>query len=139
MDDSSVSSMSISNMMKETHYTSAFKHGLEHVRIPPALLEGVEVRHVQVNGSMREAFLTLSSDRFTLYVTTTKRGVSSNSSSSLGGLFGLRRKPPVVTASSASVSTASANPSELEERSIDIGAIDRIQRGQVTHKFELAK
>ena len=140
-------------MTSETNYTSAFKNALSHVRIPLILTEGVEVRRVMVNGSMHEAYLSLSSDRFTLHLTNTKRGESggssvNSSSSSLGGSFfgGLRRKPPPMvqsggasTASFPSPSVSSTAQFDLEEQSIDIGAIARIQRGQVTHKFELAK
>ena len=141
-------------MTEETNYTSAFKKALSHVRIPSVLTEGVEVRRVMVNGSMHEAYLSLSSDRFTLHLTTTKRGESGGSSfnnsgsSGLGGsFFGglLRKQSPLVqsggasTTSLPSASVSSASQFDLEEQSIDIGAIARIQRGQVTHKFELAK
>jgi hypothetical protein len=90
-------------------------------------MEGVHVLRVKVNGSMRDSFLTLSDDRFTLYITSSK--VSTGGPS--GGLFGFRRRQAPASASVATTDT--------EERSIDVGAIDRIQRGQVTHKFELAK
>ena len=96
-------------MANETSYTSAFKKALSHVRIPLILTEGVEVRRVMVNGSMHEAYLSLSSDRFTLHLTNSKRGESggssvNSSSSSLGGTFfgGLPRKPPTTQSGGAS-------------------------------------
>ena len=115
--------------------TSEFKQALAHVRLPAAILEGVEVRRVQMNGSMRESFLTLSSDRFTLYVTSSKRGSIPNAGGGLfGGMMMRKKKNPV-----APHHNAPATNDNSEELSIDIGAIDRIQRGQATHKFELAK
>lgn len=126
--------------------SSAFKKALKHVPVPRSLMEGVHVLRVNVNGTMRESFLTLSPDKFTLYITSGKvvSGVSKSS-----GLFGLKglfvSRTQLQTDTTTGVSSASsisnnaldaANP---EERSIDIGAIDRIQRGQITHKFELAK
>jgi hypothetical protein len=96
---------------------SSFKNALKSVPVPPSLVEGVEVFYVNANGVARKSFLTLSEDKFTLYVTSTKRG---------GAGFG-------------SIFRWGWGSDETEERAIDIGAIDRIQRGQITQKFELAK
>lgn len=98
---------------------SSFKSALKHVPVPPSLVEGVEVFCVNANGVARKSFLTLSEDKFTLYVTTTKRG---GAGGGFGGIF-----------------RWGWGNDEAEERAIDIGAIDRIQRGQITQKFELAK
>ena len=125
--------------------TSEFKQALAHVRLPAAILEGVEVRRVQMNGSMRESFLTLSSDRFTLYVTSSKRGSIPNAGGGLfGGMMMMRKKKNPVAPHHHHHhhhhhNAAPATNDNSEELSIDIGAIDRIQRGQATHKFELAK
>lgn len=107
----------------------SIKQALAHVLVPPILLEGVSVLRVKVNGSMRESFLTLSKDRFTVYITSSKVATETPTAKKSSWLFGRNTKPesPSVTAA------------DVDERSIDIGAIDRIQRGQVTHKFELAK
>lgn len=101
---------------------SSFRYALVRVPVPRRLLDGVNVLRVNANGRTRPSFLTLSEDKFTLYITTTKRGPAS------GGrglsLLGLRR---------------SKSEGETHERTIDIGAIDRVQRGQGTTKFEMAK
>lgn len=101
---------------------SSFRNALVRVPVPRRLLDGVNVLRVNANGRTRPSFLTLSEDKFTLYITTTKRGPPG------GGrglsLLGLRR---------------SKSEGETHERSIDIGAIDRVQRGQGTTKFEMAK
>jgi len=82
------------------------------------------VLRVSESGIVRKAFLTLSQDKFTLYITTEKRGLISPGK---GSIFSLRR------------TKSNGDADDTRERIIDIGAIDRIQRGQVTHKFELAK
>ena len=71
-------------------------------------------------------------------------GVSKSS-----GLFGFKRlfgssiqlqmNETTGVSSALSISNNALDVTNPEERSIDIGAIDRIQRGQITHKFELAK
>jgi hypothetical protein len=124
---------------------SGFKNALSHVVVPSALEEGVSVMRVKVNGSMRQSYLTLSADRFTLYITSTKVGSSASSSgksskSSGGSIFSFRSNSSTNASSTAGGGGSTANPDiEVQEHSIDIGAIDRIQRGQTTHKFELAK
>jgi hypothetical protein len=77
---------------------------------------------VHANGKTRPSFLTLSHDKFTLYVTSEKR--RGDHSGGGGGWF--RRG-------------SSSARSDVTERAIDVGAIDRIQRGQATQQFELAK
>jgi hypothetical protein len=124
---------------------SGFKNALSHVVVPAALEEGVSVMRVKVNGSMRQSYLTLSADRFTLYITSTKvvAGSWSGKSKSSGSIFSFRSNSSSASTSarsSGSTTNQSADSaSEVQEHSIDIGAIDRIQRGQTTHKFELAK
>lgn len=103
---------------------SSFKHALSSIQVPVKLSEGVHVLRVSESGIVRKAFLTLSQDKFTLYITTEKRGLMPPGK---GSIFSLRR------------TKSNGDADDTRERIIDIGAIDRIQRGQVTHKFELAK
>lgn len=70
---------------------------------------------VFANGKTQKSFLTLSPDKFTLYLTTERK------TAAVFSLFG-RTKPTTV-----------------QERAIDIGAIDRIQRGHATKRFEMAR
>ena len=100
---------------------ASFRNALVRVPVPRRLLDGVNVLRVNANGRTRPSFLTLSEDKFTLYLTTTKRGPASARGLSV---LGLRR---------------SKSEGETHERTIDIGAIDRVQRGQATAKFEMAK
>jgi hypothetical protein len=105
-------------------HKSSFKNALSSIHVPSKLLEGINVLRVSANGTTRKSFLTLSEDKFTVYITHQKRGASPTSK---GSIFSLRRSKSV------------ADGEDAKERAIDIGSIDRIQRGQVTHKFELAK
>ncbi|MEM1010512.1 MAG: hypothetical protein AAGJ35_16075, partial [Myxococcota bacterium] len=97
---------------------ASIQKALQEVPIPPLLEEGVHVLRVNGNGSVTTSFLSLSKDRFTLYVTSGKVGTPR---------MGLFRK------------SRSSSLDQIQEKKIDIGSIDRIQRGQQTHKFELAK
>lgn len=87
--------------------------------MPLELQQGVHVLRVFANGKTQKSFLTLSEDNFTLYLTTERKSTSRASFSFLWG-----RGSMSMT---------------LQERAIDIGAIDRIQRGHATKRFELAK
>lgn len=129
---SSVSSTDSSND-KEDNSRFSFRNALGDVPVPPALLEGVQVLRVLVDGSMRKSFLTLSDDKFTLYVTSSKVKLKSKGGSTGIGSGLLRRQR------GGGAGSNSQDSEEFVERSIDVSAIDRIQRGQVTHKFELAK
>jgi len=92
-------------------------------------MDNVVVVKVSSSGKTRKAFLTLSKDKFTLYVTTSKYGKGVNGN---GGVFRpLLRK---VT----SIGSNNEDESELES-SIDIGRIERIQKGHSTLRFELAR
>ena len=124
---------------------STFKNSLRYVPVHQSLMEGVHVLRVKVNGTMRESFLTLSQDKFTLYVTSGKIvSIAPKSYVSFGWLRFLGGSPnipdpAILTSSASSTTNHSQDVTNPEERSIDIGAIDRIQRGQTTQKFELAK
>lgn len=76
---------------------------------------------------MREAFLTLSQDKFTIYISYSKL--------KNGGFRKTLVKPLLRKVSSIS----NHDDADGDQRAIDIGSIDRIQRGQNTLKFELAQ
>ena len=76
------------------------------------------------NGKTQPAYLTLSEDRFTLYIT--QKQVKNGK---------VVRKPFLVR-----VTSIGSNDDEAEfERSIDIGSFDRLQSGRKTLRFELAR
>lgn len=110
------------------HFLSA----LASVPVPPKLLKGVQIYTVAANGKTQAATLTLSSDRFTAFIDPPRKDESSSntnkrSTSSSGGgsgVFGLFKGD---------------KSSEVQHRAIDIGEMDRVQRGQSTQKFEFAK
>ena len=80
------------------------------------------------NGKTKFAFFTLSDDKFTLYVTTSQ---IKNKKGGNGVFRPILRK---VT------SIGSNNDDEYDyERAIDVGSIIRIQKGQNTLRFELAR
>jgi len=98
---------------------STFKSSLANVPVPTKLLEGVNVVKVGTSGKTKKSFLTVSADRFTVYITTSKV--------KRGKIGSLKR-------------VISGNGGDGQsERAIDIGSIDRIQHGQNTLKFEQAR
>jgi hypothetical protein len=99
---------------------TSFRNALVRVPVPRRLLDGVNVLRVNASGKTRSSFLTLSEDKFTLYITTARRGPAQRKLS----ILGLRR---------------SQSEGSTQERAIDIGAVDRVERGQATHKFVMAK
>ena len=82
---------------------SAFKNCLKSIPVPKALTEGIQCVRVYANGKTQTQYLTLSQDKFTLYVTTQPLHGDSNASSgkkTRGGGIGvfsslLRRSPSV--------------------------------------------
>lgn len=89
-----------------------FLNALAFVRVPTTLVEGVHVVQVSANGKAHPSTLQISEDKFTLKV-------SSDEAHSTGIFF--------------------RSNSMAETRAIDIGEMDRIQRGQSTQQFEKAK
>ena len=85
-----------------------FLHSLSLVQIPESLSTGIPVLQVAANGRTRSATLSVSDDKFTVSVTFPKQTT---------GFF---------------------SKATNDNRIIDIGEIDRIQRGQSTQKFEKA-
>jgi hypothetical protein len=107
-----------------------FLSALASTPVPFSLLTGVQVFTVAANGKTQPAILTLSVDRFTAYI---RRGHHSG-----GG--GGRSLPRTDSASSGSgIFAIFKDNNKMDERAIDIGEMDRIQRGQSTQKFEFAK
>jgi len=107
---------------------SAFRTCLVSVSVPPKILIGIKVTKVNSNGKTKGAFLTLSEDKFTLYITTTqiKNDKGSN------GVF-----RPIIRRV-ASIGSSHGDEHEYE-RTIDVGSIVRIQKGQHTLRFELCR
>jgi hypothetical protein len=82
------------------------------------------------SGKTKAAYLTLSNDKFTIYVTTTKF-----KSGKVGNLTSIRR-PLLRKVTSIG---SHQGDDDIEERMIDIGSLDRVQEGQNTLRFELAR
>eukprot|EP00554_Chaetoceros_debilis_P015381 CAMPEP_0194111410 /NCGR_PEP_ID=MMETSP0150-20130528/10413_1 /TAXON_ID=122233 /ORGANISM="Chaetoceros debilis, Strain MM31A-1" /LENGTH=867 /DNA_ID=CAMNT_0038800829 /DNA_START=238 /DNA_END=2838 /DNA_ORIENTATION=+ len=97
------------------------------------MLNGVSVIKVAANGKTKPAFLTVSPDKFTIYITESKF------KNGKVGIIPLRK--PLL--GGLRVTSIGSNNSEVDEmiyeRALDVGGISRIQRGQSTLKFELAK
>lgn len=89
-----------------------FLSALATIPVPSKLLRGVQVVQVDANGSTTPIYLTLSEDKFTLTISK-----EPGSAPIKRGLF--QRHAP--------------------GRAIDVGEMDRIQRGQSTQQFEKAK
>jgi hypothetical protein len=137
------------------NHQSAFKHCLKYIPVPSALQQGIQCLRVHANGKTEIQYLTLSQDKFTLYVTTQplygtnnntqlkhkgggmaswlfRRSSSADSTSTLNGTgTGEANIPPSTTP------TARKRNSAI--RAIDIGAIHRIQRGHANRRFEMLK
>ena len=132
-------------------YKSNFKRALKRVEVPPVLQQGIPVIRVYANGKTpKQQYLTLSSDKFTLYITSTpmhsrhsksgsqrRSGGSWFSNASASLLPSVLRRNSSVDSVSSSVKQAnlsdtaegSRRRANKEIRAIDIGAIHRIQRG----------
>jgi phosphatidylinositol phospholipase C delta len=105
---------------------------LTSVEVPSYLLDGVRVIKVASNGRMGDRILTLSENKFTLFVTVHKVVTDPTVGGSL-----LRATLQKV----ASIGSYDTNGDEKvdTERSIDIGSITRLYKGQMTLKFEVAR
>lgn len=129
-----------------TNSRSTFQNVLKGLRVPTSLQEGegVDVLRVFANGQTQASVLSLSEDKFTLYLTSQRKNKLSNG---LGGLFFGRSSANANGSEIAPVHRTDSHPSAYVslgghsdiERAIDIGAIDRIQRGHTTKRFELAR
>lgn len=172
-----------------------FVHSLNEMPVPPALLEGLPVLSVSKSGSLKSACLTLSEDRFTIYITSGKgmrggassplvgggpmrkkllsrmarpmsmgsrdRSRSGKSSGSFGspiaspvGSDDLHRTPSILS-DGTTVTAATTDSAAIlgltgtlieamtfepsVDQVIELGSVDRIQRGQNTLRFERAR
>ena len=107
---------------------STFRSALLNLKVPTDLRQGVECLRVFANGQTQKSYLTLSPDKFTLYLTT-ERKRPRKSASFVQFLF--NKPSPTDTAGNA----AAASGTQYTERAIDIGAIASIQRGHGTKRF----
>jgi hypothetical protein len=141
------------------NHQSAFKNCLKPIPVPSALQHGIQCVRVHASGTTQTQYLTLSQDKFTLYVTTQplygnnanthhknkgggmaswlfRRSSSADSNTANNGSGTAGDAPSAVTTPTASYSSRNRN---TEVRAIDIGAIHRIQRGHANRRFEMLK
>lgn len=128
---------------------SSLKQALSQVPVCRDLVQGVECLRVFANGHVQRSYLTLSPDRFTLYLTTERKsttGKDSRKTTSGGGLFtnlfgGSSNHHHHNSSSSSSTSnspnnnTTTTTTTQYTERAMDIGAIAKLQRGHATKQF----
>ena len=114
--NTSNSSSKVSGEEHKIHFRSA----LASIHVPRRLLAGVPIFIVAASGKTTPAVLSISVDRFTAYI----RADPSSTKS---------------TSSLLSFVSKSRNDDTLVDRAVDIGEMDRIQRGQSTQQFEFAK
>jgi len=116
-------------------YKSRFKRALKKVDVPAVLEQGISVIRVYANGEKpKKQYLTLSRDKFTIHITSKPIVNSKKGSSDEEKPLSWKRLFRKCTSqdngesedSSAEWSRKKANK---EVRTIDIGAIHRIQRG----------
>lgn len=103
---------------------SSFIHTQKSLAVPRRLLEGVDISVVSSNGKKIEpALLTLGPDKFTIYINIKRQKPS----------FFMRRASSTESAHhDANGNSIALGGKEKDKRVIDIGAIDRIQRGQAS-------
>jgi hypothetical protein len=132
-----------------------FKSALERIRVSEQFFLGINVFKVNQNGKLEPALFTLSKDRFIISVLPRKlerskleRASSSGGSTSLLRPSILRNRIKSSNSTggdsldgAGSVDTAilSAASTNVVSDTVNIGSIDRIQSGQNTLKFELAR
>jgi len=117
-------------------YKSKFKRALKRVDVPDVLQQGIPVMRVYANGEKpKKQYLTLSPDKFTLYITSTpmhSRHFQEEKKPKSWKVMSLFRTSSVESASSKSsveVAESLRKRANKEVRTIDIGEIHRIQRG----------
>jgi hypothetical protein len=152
----------------EQQHRIHFLSALATVPVPFTLLTGMPIYTVSAHGKTRPATLTFSVDRFTAYIrhdpsfanaggggstgnghsNSSAAGGSSSNGNGSGAGGGLSRAPSEKSLLGSSLFALgfrdNANShhhmnQRVEERAIDIGEMDRVQRGQSTQQFELAK
>ena len=119
------------------------------IPVPQTLVEGIPVLRVYATGVTRRATLSLSSDKFTLFVKqerpikkksfllsspfTKQKGISSSSSLSSS-------LPSSSDTNNKKSNNKNDDIDQTGQRGIDIGAISKIQRGHTRHRrIELAR
>jgi len=113
---------------------STFRSSLRNLTVPIDLLKGVECLRVFANGQTQQSYLTLSPDRFTLYLTT-ERKRPRKSSSFVQFLFKQSSNGDSSGGGTSGGTTTTTSGTQYMERAIDIGAIARIQRGHGSKRF----
>lgn len=114
-----------------------FLTALASIPVPFNLLTGMPIYTVAANGTTQPATLTLSVDRFTAFLR--KSGNAANTNASSTPTTNLLRRTASEKSIGSSVFSFAFRDSKVDERQIDIGEMHRVQRGQSTQKFELAK
>jgi len=118
-------------MVRRYPLKSEFKTCFTKVDVPKELLAGVNVIQVNSNGKKMHAFLTVSKDKSTIYVTTSKL---KNGKVTRGNVL----RPMLARVTSYGSVGSNGEDSEVSV-SVDVGSIDRVLHGQNTLKFELAR
>lgn len=131
-----------------------FKSALERIQVDEQFFAGINVFKVNSNGKLEPALFTLSKDRFIISVLPRKLERSKLERVSSAGSVGILRpnllRSRIKSTSStggdsldgaSSIDTAviSAAGSNIGTDTVNVGSIDRIQSGQNTLKFELAR
>lgn len=119
------------------HQQSALKKALKAIPVPSELLEGIDVVRVYANGKTKRSYITLSEDKFTLYITSEK--FKKRQQNRTNSIFPWRNKNGGSTTPPPKKQSGNFAGLQQQERAIDIGAIHSIQRGHATRKFELAR
>ena len=148
-------SNSTGSYLHHHHHQSTFKNCLKPIPVPSELQKGIPCVRVYANGKTSQVYLTLSADKFTLYISSQplhKNGAT-ESATKRKGMFSLLRRSSSGADSSAALAGSGtsgangtlattlrkSNSGQNETRAIDIGAIHHIQRGHANRRFEMLK
>jgi phosphatidylinositol phospholipase C delta len=127
-----------------------FKSALEDIHVPNSFERGIAMFKVGSYGRLEPVTLTLSKDRFIISILPRKiERVGGNGSSLLRPSILSRVRSGASQTSMGSIGGDSIDGSVasdsigvlslLSDTDVDIGSIDRLQSGQMTLKFELAR
>jgi hypothetical protein len=105
-----------------------------NLKVPSELLQGVECLRVFADGQTQKSYLTLSPDKFTLYLTT-ERKRPRKATSLVSFLLKSRKQQDQQQQQTYEEAARVPTRPQYTERAIDIGAIARIQRGHGTKRF----
>jgi hypothetical protein len=126
-----------------------FKSALERIRVDEQFFTGINVFKVNQNGKLEPALFTLSQDRFIISVLPRKLEPSNLNRTGSGGIL----RPSIILSriistsstggdsldGAGSIDTAILAAATVSTDTVNVGSIDRIQAGQNTLKFELAR